>query len=159
MKKLKVFRFALAALVLASAFVSSACGPEKVKAVAGAIYAASGGFEQEFVEAARRGDISAADGARLSAWTREVGSSARTLSITAEGWKEKTDAQKRAAILQFVSEVAEAQNRLDAQGAPVFKSEKARRRFADVQLYLSRAVTALRIVEAALPASKSSPPQ
>jgi hypothetical protein len=133
----------------------TACGPNKVRAVAGSVSAGADAFEQEVAASIKSGEINETDGARVAQWAHEVGLSARVLQLTADGWGAMSPAQKRAAVLRFISEVTEAQNRLDAGGAPVFKSEKVRARFAAVEKYLRLARELLGIVEASLPPAVS----
>lgn len=133
-------RKALALLALAGTLALAGCGAE---GIARGVRVGAGVAAQEFADDARAGGLSESDGARLAAWAEEVGAAGGCLERTAAGWGGMSRAQKSAAVADFVAETAAAQQRLDAQGAPVFKSERARRRYAEVTKKIRQAVRLL----------------
>ena len=144
-----VIAFTFSALTLA-------CSPNTVKRSAATIDAGAQAAGVEIAATVERGELSAEDGARIRAFAGEIGASAKALKSTADGWPAYTSAEKRAAILKFLNETAAAHDRLDAGGQPIFKSERARKRFAEFRVNLLRAEAALRIVEAAIPEQQTA---
>lgn len=122
--------------VLALCAAQFACGVQDVARTVriGGHFAA-----REFAAEVESGDVSKADGDRLSKWAGEVGDAGGKLEQSAAGWKTMTKAQKRLAVADFIVETSAAQARLDAAGAPVFKSPKARKTYNEVQQNLRRA--------------------
>lgn len=139
--KLTIRRICLFIAAAVLCLASLACGIEDVaRGVRVGATVAAQGFEEDV----RSGEMSAADGKRLSAWAKEVGDAGSRLEQTTARWKSLSPEQKRVVVADFVAETTEAQTRLDAEGAPVFKSEKSRRFYAQVRKRVSQARTLLR---------------
>lgn len=152
--KLTSRRICLYAAAAVLCLASLACG---VGDVARGVRVGAAVAAQGFEEDVRSGEMSEADGKRLSAWAREVGDAGGRLELTAARWESLSPDQKRVAVADFVAETTEAQSRLDAEGAPVFKSTKSRKFYAEVRKRVNQARTALREYSTPAPTPTSTP--
>ncbi len=141
----------VALLLLAGTLTQTACGPQDVRAGAGAAREAAQQIKDEAAQLRRSGDISEEDEKRVVAIADELMQSATNLGDRAAKYDKWTPEAKRELLSSALTEISALNSRLDTEGLSPIKSEKAKRRLQTLTRGIRIGKSALAIALAALP--------